>query len=217
MIKSIITKINEEYINDYSAWRIYNILRLHFQTTSYSVEKYGFSNEKYNWNLYKNASEYEVRLFDKLSKYYQVNTNYVISLAANFFYLQPKGTWEISSTDELQYAYIKLKQFRMSPKYYLDEDLTYLKNNANISILKIKDNSIPEIFNLAHNGLISYESLVLIDFSTGISKYVSNHMKDSLMWNAYKEKYFKYMPFVCTEISNDMVTYIQTQLKQLQS
>lgn len=215
MINSVITKLNEEYINDFSAWRIYNSLRLHFQTSSYNIEKYGFNNEKYGWEQYQTASDYEVRLFDKLAKHYQVNTNYIMSLAANFFYLQPKGTWEIPSTDELQYAYIKLKQFKMSPKYFLNEDLTYLKENANINILKVINNSVPDIYNLAHNGLISYESLVLIDFSTGISKYVSNQLKDSLMWSTYKTKYFKYMPFICTDISKEMVTYIQTQLKQL--
>lgn len=217
MLKTIFSNLEEKYINDFEAWQIYNCLRLHFQTTNYSIVKYGFTNEKYGWNAYLGASDYEVKLFDKLAKYYQTNINLIYALSANFFYLQPKGTWEITTIDELTNAYIKLKQFNMSPKYYLDNDLTYLINNVNISVLKVVNNNVPEIYTLAHNGLISYESLVLLDFSTGITKYVSNKLKDSIMWSTYKYRYMKYQPFVCTMINKDLVNYIQNQLRQLQS
>lgn len=217
MLKSIFSSISEQYINDFDAWQIFNCLRLHFQTSAYSVVKYGFTNEKYGWNAYLNASNYEVKLFDKLAKHYQTNINLITALSANFFYLQPKGTWEINSIDELNDAYIKLKTFNMSPKYYLDNDLTYLKDNANICILKLVNNNVPEIYNMAHLGTISYESLVLIDFSTGITKYVSSQIKDSLIWTTYRYRYLKYQPFVCTMIERNLVSYIQNQLKHLQS
>lgn len=215
MMDSVISLLKEEYINDFNAWQIYQSLRLHFQKSSYNVEKYGFYNETYSWNKYLKASQYEVHLFDRLAKHYQTNVNYITAIAANFFYLQPKGTWEIPPVIELQDAYIKLKQYIMSPQYYIKQDLTILQENYNIGVLQIVNGEVPEIYSLAHNGIISYESLVLIDFSTGNSKYVCSQLKDSLIWNAYKSKYVKYKPFVCTSITPELKDYIKTQLQQL--
>ena len=62
---SVINFSEKKYINDFDAWKIYHTTRLHFNTVTYSVEKYGFNNKNYDWEAYQKASNWEVRFFDK--------------------------------------------------------------------------------------------------------------------------------------------------------
>lgn len=220
MIKSIVYP-NEtpRLVNDFDTWKLYHAIRLHYTTDSYSVEKYNFSAKKiYNWQKYETVSDWEVRLFNKWAKVYSNDMNVKMAMGAFFFYHKPVGEWQAyPDSDEVTVSYSKLKQFLYSPKYFLEQDLTYLNENYTIDVLKVTNGtevSIPKIYQLAHRGEISYETLALIDISTTLTKYVSTKL-NTLTWKAYSSWYLKYRPFVCTEIDRELMEYVKTHLKQL--
>lgn len=205
-----------KYVNDFDTWMLYHAVRLHYNTDSYNVVKYNFSAKKiYNWEKYKKASDWEVRLFNKWAKEYTNDLNVKIALASFFFYHKPVGEWEAyPDSDEVKSSYNKLKSFLYSPKFYIDQDLTYLKENYTIDVLKVIDGNIPKIFQLAHKGEISYETLATVDKTIALTKYVSTKI-DSLTWKAYKDWYVRYQPFVCTEVSKDFSEYIKNNLREI--
>lgn len=209
---SVINFSEKKYINDFDAWKIYHTTRLHFNTVTYSVEKYGFNNKNYDWEAYQKASNWEVRFFDKWAKQFTYNTDMEIAIGAFFFYYKPSAEWFADPLGvEVTDSYNKLKQCLYSPKYFLDQDLTYLTENYTIDVLKIVKGNIPKIYHLAHKGEISYESLAIIDLAISLTKYVSTQI-NSLTWKAYKDTYIKYRPFVATSIDEEFTAYIKTQL-----
>lgn len=211
-----------KYINDFDTWQLYHAVNLHYNTETYSVEKYHFSAKKvYNWERYQKASQWEVRLFDKWAKSFMTDNNIKMALGAHFFYNKPSGEWNsYPDNEDVQLAYQKLKSFLSSPKYFLEQDLTKLNESYTIDILKASSDksevSIPKIYHLAHKGIISYETLAMIDISTSLTKYTCTKI-NSLSWNAYKSWYLKYRPFVCTEMTKDLSDYIKEKLLNMKS
>lgn len=217
-IKSLVHPHDEtKFVNDFDTWLLYHAVRLHYNT-DYSVEKYNFSAKKiYNWNRYLQASDWEVNLFHNWAKTYSIDKNVKMALGAFFFYHKPVGEWQSAPNSEaVTESYQKLKQFLYSPKYFLDIDLTYLKENYTINVLKVTNGNIPRIFQLAHKGEISYESLILIDNAISLTKYVSTKL-NTLTWKAYKDNYLKYRPFVCTEMDSEFTEYIKQHLLSLKT
>lgn len=216
-IKSIVFP-NEtpKYINDFDTWKLYHAIRLHYNTDSYSVTKYSFSVKKiYNWDKYMKASDWEVRLFNKWAKEYMTDFNVKVAMGAFFFYHRPVGEWQAyPDSDEVKDSYNRLKSFLYSPKYFIDQDLTYLNENYTMDVLKITNGNIPKLYQLAHKGEISYETLATIDQTIALTKYVSTKI-DTLTWKSYKDWYVRYQPFVCTEVSKDLSEYIKKKLLEL--
>ena len=66
----------------------------------------------------------------------------------------------------------------------------------------IREVAIPKIYHLAHKGIISYETLAMIDISISLTKYTCTKL-NTLTWDAYKEWYLKYRPFVCLEMDKE--------------
>lgn len=211
-----------KYINDFDTWKLYQSVRLHFMTDSYRLEKYNFSSKKaYNWEKYQKVSMWEVKLFDKWAKHFLTDNNVKMALGAHFFYNKPAGSWECAPDHEdVQEAYSKLKSFLYSPKYFLENDLTKLNESYTISILKATNDkgevAIPKIYHLAHKGIISYETLAMIDISISLTKYTCTKL-NTLTWDAYKDWYLKYRPFVCLEMDKEYTDYIREKLLLLKN
>lgn len=222
-IKSIVYPcVQEKYVNDFDTWKLYQSVRLHYMTDSYRLEKYNFSSKKaYNWEKYLKVSKWEVKLFDRWAKEFMTDYNAKLALGSHFFYNKPSGTWESAPDGEdVQTAFKKLKSFLSSPNYYLENDLTKLYESYTIDILKAVNDkgevAIPKIYHLAHKGIISYETLSVIDISTSLTKYTCTKL-NTLTWDAYKDWYLKYRPFVCTTVDKDCVDYIREKLLLLKS
>jgi hypothetical protein len=205
----------EKYINDYDAYLLYNAVRLHYTTKSYSLLRYGFTaNKSFNGEKYQTIHTWEVNAYNQWAKTFKTENNTKMALGAFFFYNTPKSLHDgYPSSDKVMEAYRKLKSFSMSMKHFLTEDLTTLQNNYTIDVFKVNQN-IPELYNLAIKGVISYESLILIDFTTNLGKYTSTKI-DTLSWNAFKYKYQKYIPFVITHLDNEFKTYIKQEILKI--
>lgn len=215
-IKSVSYPLDKSYINDFDAWKIYHSIRLHFNTISYDVEKYGFNNTKtYNWEKYKTVSTWEVNFANKWAKQFVYASDMQLAVGAHFFYNKPVGEWNTDPYGEDVLAvYTKLKQYVCSPKYFFDQDLLILKEKFKINILKVENNNIPKIYHLAHKGDISYETLSLIDRAISLTKYVDTKLQ-TLTWKAYRDTFIKYRPFVVTEMDEEYSKYIKEQLLTL--
>lgn len=214
MIKSAIFPIEEKYINDFEAFQLYQSMRLHFQTSSYNAIKYNYKSPCSTWQQYETVSKTEVNMYQKWASKYMTRQNLLIALAAHFHYNNPRHTLEYSPTDKrVKEAYVKLKQFLYSPKYFITKDLTYIKQNATIDIIRTTGN-IPKIYPMSVKGLISEESLIAIDISLNLTKYISTKMK-SIMWDTFKQQHLKYCPFVCETLDDELIFDIKETIKNL--
>lgn len=216
MYESLIYPIPEEkYINDYDAYVLYNSVRLHYTTKSYSLLRYGFTaNKSYNGENYQKIHKWEVNVYNQWAKKFMTENNMKIALGAFFFYHTPKSLHEsYPGNDTVIKSYQKLKSYNMSMKYFLTQDLTMLQDKYTIDVFKVKNN-IPEIYNLAIKGVISYESLAIIDASINLSKYTSTKL-DTLSWNTFKDKYQKYVPFVVTHLDTEFKEYVKCEILKI--
>jgi hypothetical protein len=216
LYESLVYPIPEErYINDYDAYILYNAVRLHYTTKTYSLLRYGFTaNKSYNGENYQKISQWEVNVYNQWAKKFTTENNMKMALGAFFFYRQPKSLHEAyPGNDSVMDSYRKLKAYSMSMKHFLTEDLTTLQNKYTMDIFKTYNN-IPDIYNLAIKGVISYESLAIIDSSISLSKYTSTKL-DSLSWNTFKYKYQKYIPFVVTHIDSEFKEYVKSEILKI--
>lgn len=215
LIKSAIYPIEEEYINDFDVYRLYNVMRLHF-TTQFDAVKYNFKSKAFDWKAYQKVSMAEVNMYQKWANTYTTKQNVLIAIASHFHYNQPRYFMEYAPTDEkVKTSYAKLKQFLYSPTHYITKDLTYINENATIQIIRTVNGNIPKIYPMAIKGLIREESLVCIDVSINLTKYISTKI-DSFTWNAFKKPYLKYSDFVCTVLDPSLVQNIKTVISKLE-
>lgn len=214
LITSSIYPIEHKLVTDFEIYILYNSLRLHFNQPSYDATKYHFQNKKYNWDTYQKVPMSEVNIYGKMAKDLQTKENVMIALTAHFYYNRPKYVHQCHhDLPEFKKAYQNLKMFLSSPQYFITKDLTIIEECVTIDAIKPKNNSIPKIFHIAQKGIISIESLVVIDHVIGITKYADKHIK-SLSWNAYKEGYLKYSTLICNTVELSLTNQIkQTFLK----
>lgn len=211
LIKSPIFPLEEIKINDYDAYKIYNNIRLHFNTKKYNAVKYHFNNKNYTGEQYKKIPMSEVAVYGKLAKEFQYKQNLMIALTAHFYYNRPEYLAQsYPDSDEIKSAYLTLKKFFIDPKKVIEDDLTIIKNNVKIDAFKAINNTIPKIYHLAVKGLISTESLIVLDSIINLTKYTDSKI-NSMYWDTYKERYEKYKLLICTTIDNDYKQFIKNE------
>lgn len=213
-LTSPIYPIDEVYVNDYDVYILYNSIRLHFQTKNYDAIFYNYKSN-FTYETYKKVSMNEVNMYAKWAHHYQTKQNLLIALVAHFYYNRPSYAAEsYPDSERVKDSYNNLKQFLQSPKHFVTKDLTYIKENCTIDIIRTANKNIPKIYPLAMKGLIRLESLIVIDVSIKLTKYIDTKI-DSLSWKSFKSDYSKYSKFICSSVDAELVDIIKTTIKSL--
>jgi len=177
-------------IDPFESYKLYNALKLHFET-DYDAVKYNFKSNVSSQSFFKRRDKY---FFAKIAKqyekdlkgYYIANFKHGISYVGEMVnevgeknYIEHKKTLE-SLTRVFQNDINKLSEQKME----FDD------------LFKSQDGQHPLIIQLWMQEEITLETVVILNSLIGFIPRESKKISDTLIWPDIKRKIEKYTPFV---------------------
>lgn len=177
----------------FSAYALYNAIRLHFTTDSYDFFKY---HGKTNVTKDQFASRKDKYGFYKFSRKYNLEEmrNFFI---ANFLVKETNWIGDISGI-EGEENYKKWQKRNQSLTYTFEQNIIGLLQDINSpeEILKVENGQYPTLLNEVMQGTIAIETLVILNDILGFIPMWSKKITDDIIWPAWKRKIVKYSPFL---------------------
>jgi hypothetical protein len=179
-------------MNDpYESYKLYNALKLHFETDSYDALKYNFKTSIKPQSFFNRKDKY---FFAKLAKTYGKNLKeYYI---ANFK-MDVKYVGDMLNEGGEQY-YRSHKKVMESIHYSFENDINKLSEieNSFDELLLSENNNHPKIIKLWMQDEILLETIVILDSLTGFMNRENKKITETIIWPDIYRKITKYKPFV---------------------
>ena len=179
-------------MNDpYESYKLYNALKLHFETDSYDALKYNFKTSIKPQSFFNRKDKY---FFAKLAKTYGKNLKeYYI---ANFK-MDVKYVGDMLNEGGEQY-YRSHKKVMESIHYSFEKDINKLSEieNSFDELLLSENNNHPKIIKLWMQDEILLETIVILDSLTGFMNRENKKITETIIWPDIYRKITKYKPFV---------------------
>ena len=179
-------------MNDpYESYKLYNALKLHFETDSYDALKYNFKTSIKPQSFFNRKDKY---FFAKLAKTYGKNLKeYYI---ANFK-MDVKYVGDMLNEGGEQY-YRSHKKVMESIHYSFENDINKLSEieNSIDELLLSENNNHPKIIKLWMQDEILLETIVILDSLTGFMDRENKKITETIIWPDIYRKITKYKPFV---------------------
>jgi T4 gene Gp59 loader of gp41 DNA helicase/T4 gene Gp59 loader of gp41 DNA helicase C-term len=177
----------------FSAFALYNALKLHFTSNSYDFFRY---NGKTNVSKDKFAGRKDRYSFYKLSRKYSLQDlrNFYI---ANFIANEVSWIGNISGL-EGEEVYKKWQKTNQRLTYQFEQDIINLFNSVESpnKILEVVDGQHPLLLREVMSGAIALETLVILNGIMNFLPMWKNKIKDDIIWPNWRLKIEKYTPFV---------------------
>lgn len=173
--------------NEYELYQHYLALKLHFSRDNFDYFKYG-GKIKAKVETFKNRNDFY--FFKKLSKH-KDPLSYIL---ANILH---SNAWigdlvHNTETDKVYYDWMKCIQ---SLTYTFTNDLKQLKANFDLNFI-VEDGNHPYILQLYLQRKISLETLAILVYMTGCSRYWYKAMKHDVVWSSLQLRVLKYVCFL---------------------
>ena len=179
-------------MNDpYESYKLYNALKLHFETDSYDALKYNFKTSIKPQSFFNRKDKY---FFAKLAKTYGQNLKeYYI---ANFK-MDVKYVGDMLNEGGEQY-YRSHKKVLESIHYSFENDINKLSEieSSFDELLLSENNNHPKIIKLWMQDEILLETIVILDSLTGFMDRENKKITETIIWPDIYRKITKYKPFV---------------------
>lgn len=179
-------------MNDpYESYKLYNALKLHFETDSYDALKYNFKTSIKPQSFFNRKDKY---FFAKLAKTYGKNLkDYYI---ANFK-MDVKYVGDMLNEGGEQY-YRSHKKVLESIHYSFENDINKLSEieSSFDELLLSENNNHPKIIKLWMQDEILLETIVILDSLTGFMDRENKKITETIIWPDIYRKITKYKPFV---------------------
>ena len=179
-------------MNDpYESYKLYNALKLHFETDSYDALKYNFKTSIKPQSFFNRKDKY---FFAKLAKTYGKNfKDYYI---ANFK-MDVKYVGDMLNEGGEQY-YRSHKKVLESIHYSFENDINKLSEieSSFDELLLSENNNHPKIIKLWMQDEILLETIVILDSLTGFMDRENKKITETIIWPDIYRKITKYKPFV---------------------
>ena len=179
-------------MNDpYESYKLYNALKLHFETDSYDALKYNFKTSIKPQSFFNRKDKY---FFAKLAKTYGKNLKeYYI---ANFK-MDVKYVGDMLNEGGEQY-YRSHKKVMESIHYSFEKDINKLSEieSSFDELLLSENNNHPKIIKLWMQDEILLETIVILDSLTGFMNRENKKITETIIWPDIYRKITKYKPFV---------------------
>ena len=179
-------------MNDpYESYKLYNALKLHFETDSYDALKYNFKTSIKPQSFFNRKDKY---FFAKLAKTYGKNLkDYYI---ANFK-MDVKYVGDMLNEGGEQY-YRSHKKVLESIHYSFENDINKLSEieSSFDELLLSENNNHPKIIKLWMQDEILLETIVILDSLTGFMNRENKKITETIIWPDIYRKITKYKPFV---------------------
>jgi hypothetical protein len=184
---------NFEEGSGFSAFALYNALKLHFTSDSYDFFKYhgktnvsksNFSTRKDKYTFYKLSRKYNLA---DMQDFY----------VANFLVKSVNWVGDISSV-EGEENYKQWQKRNQSLTYKFEQDIIGLLNSVTTpnELLVVEDGQYPFLLREVMQGTIAIETLVIMNDIMNFLPMWDKKIADTVVWPAMKRKIEKYSPFV---------------------
>ena len=179
-------------MNDpFESYKLYNALKLHFETDGYDAIKYHFKTSVKPTSFFKRKDKF---FFAKLAKTYE---NELKDFYIANFKNDVKYVGDMLNEGGEKY-YRDHKKIMESLTYQFQTDINKL-NDMDIDInelLKAEDNNHPLIIKLWMQEEIQLETIVILDSILGFVERENKKITDTIIWPDIYRKIMKYKPFV---------------------
>ena len=179
-------------MNDpFESYKLYNALKLHFETDGYDAIKYHFKTSVKPTSFFKRKDKF---FFAKLAKTYE---NELKEFYIANFKNDVKYVGDMLNEGGERY-YRDHKKVMESLTYQFQTDINKL-NDMDISfdsLLEAEDNNHPLIIKLWMQEEIVLETVVILDSILGFVERENKKITDTIIWPDIYRKIMKYKPFV---------------------
>lgn len=175
----------------FSAFALYNALRLHFTSTSYDYFKYNGKTNVSKDTFAKNKGKYS---FYKLSRKYTLEDlrKYYVS---NFLEMDVKWIGDIAGLEGEQ-NFLKWQTRNQRLTYQFEQDIIYLFDKYGKSFITVKDGGYPPLFKEMMQGSIMVETVVILNDMMEFLPMWKKKIKEDIIWPNWCLRIEKYTPFV---------------------
>ena len=177
----------------FSAFALYNAIKLHFTSDSYDYFKYGGKTNVSKSNFATRKDKYT---FYKLSRTYSLQDlkNFYI---ANFLVKDVNWIGDIANA-EGEENYKKWQKRNQSLTYQFEQDIIGLLNATQSpnEMLVVKDGEHPLLLKKMFQGTICIETVCILNNIMNFFPMWSKKISDDIIWPTYQRKCLKYEPFI---------------------
>ena len=179
-------------MNDpFESYKLYNALKLHFESDSYDALKYNFKTSVKATSFFKRKDKF---FFAKLAKTYEKDLKefYIANFKNDVKYVGDM----LNEGGERYYR--DHKKVMESLSYQFENDINKL-HDMDVefdSLLEAEENNHPLIVRLWMQDEILLETVVILDTLTGFVERENKKISDTIIWPDIYRKIMKYKPFV---------------------
>jgi hypothetical protein len=188
------------------AYKLYNSLKLHFNTEQYDYFKYsGKTKSRFIPNN-------QIHAFEKLYKKYNsdLQSFYIANLLDN-----PKAYIFDLLSEEANERYMSFLKKNESLTYLFKQDIiNLLDRNEDFNSIFIPSKDCPILMKEVLKEKTNLETLLILNSILRFFPNWNKNMKDNIIWDQFKLKCIKYFPFMKFD-KDKMKTILKTEVKKL--
>ena len=195
-------------MNDpFESYKLYNALKLHFETDGYDAIKYHFKTSIKPTSFFKRKDKF---FFAKLAKTYEdeLKEFYIANFKNDVKYVGDM----LNEGGERYYRDHKKIMESLTYQFQTDINKLYDMDVPFDSLLEAEENNHPLIIKLWMQEEILLETVVILDSLLGFVERENKKITDTIIWPDIYRKIMKYKPFVkfdrdkCLKLLKDTFT-----------
>ena len=179
-------------MNDpFESYKLYNALKLHFETDGYDAIKYHFKTSIKPTSFFKRKDKF---FFAKLAKTYESELKefYIANFKNDVKYVGDM----LNEGGERYYRDHKKIMESLTYQFQTDINKLYDMDIPFDSLLEAEENNHPLIIKLWMQEEILLETVVILDSLLGFVERENKKITDTIIWPDIYRKIMKYKPFV---------------------
>ena len=179
-------------MNDpFESYKLYNALKLHFETDGYDAIKYHFKTSIKPTSFFKRKDKF---FFAKLAKTYEdeLKEFYIATFKNDVKYVGDM----LNEGGEKYYRDHKKIMESLTYQFQTDINKLYDMDVPFDSLLEAEENNHPLIIKLWMQEEILLETVVILDSLLGFVERENKKITDTIIWPDIYRKIMKYKPFV---------------------
>lgn len=176
----------------FDTYRIYQSIRLHFDSDTYDAIKYNFKTSISVSSFRKRKDQY---FFTKIGEKFK-NRNDLIYYFVSHFIADNKWIGDIIGRDDIYKSWMKRNQ---ALTYKYEQDLIFLRDTYSESfdeLMNIKDSTYPMVILALLSDEITIESVVILNRLTSFMDVANKKITETILWPQVYKKISKYGSFV---------------------
>lgn len=185
-------------IEPFDSFRLYQSIKLHFESDSYDAVKYNFKTSVNAQSFFKRKDKY---FFAKLGKQLKSQNDLISYYVANFV----RGVKWVGDmlNEDGESNYNEHQKVHQSMAYFFEQDISTLTSEGDSldEVLKVQDGKHPKIIQYYLQERIQLESVVILDKMTGFMSDANKQLTETIVWPDMYRRVCKYRAFVNPDLN----------------